>query len=110
MHPTPEFMQWIGLANFAMTVALAFIVLPMRRLRDETKAQAEQIVELKLGAIRERVGSIDARLVAGDAHLKRLDERDHTLEVKVLEAISELKDIVATKDDLQRMREEFRRA
>jgi len=113
--------------SLLLTSLLSFFVIPMSRrsqkietleadvraLAQETIGKEMQLIRSESNAVnvemRTRVTSIESRLLAGDAHMKRLDDRDHSLEVKVLEAISELKDVVATKNDLQRLREEITR-
>lgn len=98
-----------------MAVLMGFVNSKAKRidtLEGELKRATEQAIDNKLsaqlGRLDQRVLSVEQRLLSGDAHLKRLDERDHTLEVKVLTAISELKDVVATKDDLERLRREIK--
>jgi len=86
----------------------------------ELDAKTGATVDLKLAGvigqvtavmtqIGERVHSIEERLQGGDHRFALLADKDHSLEIKVLQAISELKDVVATKDDLNRLREEMRR-
>jgi len=118
----------IATLSLVLTVTISFFVIPMgNRARKiealesdaqssarASAAQERQNIRTELGAataeIKARVAAIESRLVAGDAHLRILDERDHSLELKVLQAISDLKDVVATKDDLKRIREELNRA
>lgn len=96
------------------------------KLKERVEKAAGELVDLKLrettakfdaaiGEIRFRVASIEQRLLTGHDHMNKLDagliaaqQRDHQLQVEVLKAISELKDAVATKEDLARLREELR--
>lgn len=76
------------------------------RVIGEQLSSIENRVSVQSVELRTRVSTIEARLLAGDATLKKLGDRDHDLEIKVLNAISDLKDVVATKDDLDRLRRE----
>lgn len=113
-------MDWVAIAALAQGVINLFFLIPMRNSRTEAKAYADQLIELKLQSVRDQLQSINNRLLAGDGHLKRLDDRDHHLEVAVLKAINELdakvsreisslRNAVLTKEDLDFLRPEGRR-
>jgi hypothetical protein len=69
--------------------------------------RAEQAGPLLL--INQQIAAIQRRLELGDERFHKLEEKDHALQVEVLKALADLKDMVATKDDLRRLREEMHR-
>ncbi len=113
-------MVLISLANLLWTSVVATRTKKIDTLEDQLKIATGAVIETKLGTLRaelmtgsvlqnQRLDQIDRRLDQADVRITRLDEHDHKLEVDVLKAINELKDVVATKNDLDRLREEMNR-
>lgn len=82
---------------------------------DLRKATSE-LIDQKLSLVNQRVGAIEHRLGSGDVHLKTLDDKttalmlaDKEVKLELLKAINDLRDKVATSQDLNRLREELRR-
>jgi hypothetical protein len=118
-----EEMDWaevikIGQAGLSIVVTIGltiigFIVAGIRdtqnksasetsRIKGELHQATRELIDERLGAIRERQTEHSNRL-------RELERADQKLEIDVLKAIAELKDVVATKDDLNRLREEMNR-
>lgn len=69
--------------------------------------RAEQAGPILL--LNQQIAAIERRLELGEERFHSLEKKDHELQVEVLKALSELKDVVATKNDLNRLREELGR-
>lgn len=100
-------MAWLLAVVNGKTKRIDTLESERNKLVDELKRATGDVIDQKLGLVTHRVTTIEQRLLTGDAHLKRLDDRDHDIRVEVLKAISELKDLVATKDDLRELRKEM---
>lgn len=130
--------EWLSLAalivsigSLALTSIAMFVLWPMRHSAGQLREMAERLVAEKFAQmelkqisaqtnvsqqmasaqalVNQQMSQVEARLTAGHAHMSKLDERDHELRVEVLKAISELKDVVATKEDLAALRQEMKR-
>jgi hypothetical protein len=95
-----DFRDAMMTGNLVVTIVLGYFVSRIRGLEGDLKSATKEAIEEKLQAIRERQNDHTLRI-------RELERADQRLEVDVLKAISELKDVVATKDDLQRLREEM---
>jgi hypothetical protein len=117
----------IGIANVVISAGIALAVqmlnartARMTALETDLKNAVNGLIDERLkavsiqhladhGGLVRDVNEIRARLIAGESRFLKLEERGHAIEKEVLKEIMNLKDIVATKDDLNRLREEIGR-
>lgn len=125
------------LVTTAMALALTYVGAKAKKIDSleakvdakdaDLKRATEASVELKLatqaaqfsGSVAElkfQCAEFQSRLAAGHSHMGKLDDaiaaaaqRDNDLRIELMRAIGELKDMVATKDDLDRIRRETQR-
>lgn len=117
----------IGLANVVISGGIAVAVQMlnartqrMTALETDLKRAVNDLIEERMkavvvkhesdhaGLIRD-VGEIRERLFRGESRFAKLEDRDHMIEKEVLKELMALKEMVATKNDLQRLREEMRK-
>jgi hypothetical protein len=72
-------------------------------LESDLKTAMAQAINAKFSSYEQDIKRIYDRLERGENHFAKLDEMRHKLEVDVLRELSELKDIVATKDELKQV-------
>lgn len=85
-------------------------------LEVDLRKATSDLIDQKLGLVNQRVGAIESRLLIGDtnfknhdAEIKQLQIADRDLKLEIVKAINDLRDKVATSQDLNRLREELRR-
>ncbi len=111
--------QWVF--NAVITVAMAYVLATRQEkssLRDKLEAAAGDLVDKKLAistaelrtslaVIAEQIRQINARLGKGDGAFEQLDGKAQSLELKTQAMIMDLRRDMATRDDLEALRQEF---
>lgn len=110
-------------ASVLMAVFLAYVNAKAKKidtLEAELKRATGEAIDQKLASLRtemaaprelmaQQIQQIQHRLDRGESRFAKLDDARHGLEVQVLKEIGALRDVVATKDDLKRLREELQK-
>lgn len=110
-------------ASVAMAILLAYVNSKTKKidtLEAELKHATTEAIDQKLQSLRaeqaaprelmqQQITQIQTRLDRGESRFAKLDDARHGLEVQVLKEIGSLRDVVATKDDLKRLREELQK-
>lgn len=110
----------VSLASLAYSVLFAPSRSEVRELKSQLKEESEKLIDQKLIVLESKQGAcskvhdqqitqIMLRLERGDERFAKLEAASHKVEIDLLRSLNELKDVVATKDDLDRLREEINR-
>jgi hypothetical protein len=90
------------------------------KLQEQLEAKASEIIAAKMEVLESRlqisirsldqtVDSVQERLRDGDHHFKGVDERNQKLELKTQEMVSSLRADMATKQDVQQIRDQLQK-
>ncbi|MCC6425118.1 MAG: hypothetical protein IT447_16715 [Phycisphaerales bacterium] len=97
--------QWVF--NLVVTLALAYIGAKNRqveKLQDEIKMSAKTEIRLQLEPLRQTIDAMVRRMKDGEELFGRMGEKDHQVELKMVNQLSELKDSIrdcyATRSDV----------